>query len=226
MRKNILVVGDRVVSEEVERCVMARAPATLLHARTPQEALNLHQRGPAHLILLCTPSAPLRAVEFCRALRTDPSLRRTSVLLVTDGSASEEVDEALQGGANGVVHRPLTVMVLLKVLSRFLDVAPRRDVQLTTELHSFQRLESAVTVNISCSGLLVDVQEPLLLGTPVVCHVSLPSGPGVQLAGQVVRKADGGPAGRRRYGIRFTRPTRDEERRINAVVYSDEVRVG
>lgn len=222
MMKNILVVGEPVLGDELKKTVFSRTPAQLFHAGTTDEALALHRQHGAHLILIAQHAMDAQAAGFCRALRADPGTRRVSVLLVTDGSSPDEVEQALETGANGVVHRPVTVMLLLKILSRFLDVAPRRDVQLPAELHTWHRHErticSCMTVNVSRTGLLVDVQEPLTLGATVLCRVTLPEGAPVMLAGQVVRKAEQNRLGARRYGIRFIRPSKEDSERLESLV--------
>lgn len=222
MTKNILVVGEPVLGDELMRTVFSRTPAQLFHAATAAEALALHRRHGAHLILLGMSCDDVEAARFCRVLREDPATRRVSVLMVTNGSSPDEVERAIETGANGVVHRPVTVMLLLKILSRFLDVAPRRDLRIPAELHTWNRHErticSCTTVNVSRSGLLVDVQEPLTIGSTVLCRMAMPGGAPVMLAGTVVRKADHQRLGARRYGIRFIRPTREDAERLDTLV--------
>jgi len=48
------------------------------------------------------------SLEVCRSVKANPATQHTKILVLTESSQEDEVDEALASGADGHLARPLS----------------------------------------------------------------------------------------------------------------------
>ncbi len=109
----ILVVDDEPANVELLDRRLRRAGYEVSTASSAQEALAEVARRPPNLMLLdiCMPG--MSGLEVLRTLRAAPDTHLLPIIMVTGLSATEDIVEAIQSGANDYVTKPINMPVLL-----------------------------------------------------------------------------------------------------------------
>jgi tRNA A-37 threonylcarbamoyl transferase component Bud32 len=204
------VLRDTVIwNRDVERVVASSADTALHVARAFVPSL-----------VVVDGSNPLAAASLVRRLRMHPGTRRSSIVVASDTAGQREEGDLLGAGANLVLPAHADPARWNAVLENLLSVPRRVRLRFPASLRAGTegQLIEAEALNVSLSGVLVEVPSPLCVGTEVEVHLRLPGGGGEQRAeGSVVRTVDGTPP---RLGIRFLRFVGEAETRIQALIAS------
>jgi CheY-like chemotaxis protein len=108
----VLVEDDAVDVMNVKRAFMQNKLTITIHeARNGLEALELLRKGtlPArHLVLLDLNMPKMNGIEFLRALRADPDLHTTSVVVLTTSNEDRDRIEAYKLNVAGYLLKPVT----------------------------------------------------------------------------------------------------------------------
>jgi DNA-binding response OmpR family regulator len=144
------------------------------------------------------------AGRLVSALREDGSTRRLSIVVVARGDFDPGEIELLEAGANAILRVPFDTEVDVR-LQRLVDVPVRKSarfsVSFTVETYGAGTdAQPALALNLSLTGILMDVSVPLPVGQPLELHFPLGGErPAVRVRGRVQRVAP--PS---HYGIEFT----------------------
>jgi CheY-like chemotaxis protein len=144
------------------------------------------------------------AERLVRALREDTSTRRLSIVVVARGDFEPGEIELLESGANAILRIPFDDDADAR-LRRLIDVPARKAARFSVALRATAYgaglpPEPGLALNLSLTGILMDVSITLTVGQPL--ELEFPLGedrPPVRLLGRVVRMAP--PS---HYGIEFT----------------------
>lgn len=118
MALSVLVVDDnRLMRTMVARTVaMSSLPVGAVHqAGDGQAALSVMRRGRIDLVLLDLNMPVMDGEAFLTAVRADPALAHTQVVVVSTESSSGRVDRLRKLGA-GFVHKPFRPEELVKAV--------------------------------------------------------------------------------------------------------------
>ena len=63
----------------------------------------------------------MTGIELLKAIRADPSLKSTPVLMVTAENSREQIIEAAQSGVNGYIIKPFTAQTLEEKLGKIFE---------------------------------------------------------------------------------------------------------
>jgi len=141
--------------------------------------------------------------RLCVLMRADENLRAVSVIMVCPDT-EEAAERADFCGANAVMVTPVSPRQLFRRMSRLLNIADRDDmreiVKVDVDLGDGADLFFGVSVNISSSGMLIEAEKILRIGSRVICSFVL-NHP-VTVEAEVVRRAREA-AGVDSYGLRF-----------------------
>ena len=120
----VLVVDDRPSLREVLAFTLQEAGIDVVEAATGADALRLTREARPDLVLLDVMLPDIDGREVCRRLKADPELRHTLVMhLSATNWTSEEQVEALDGGADGYVTRPIEDRELVARVKAMLRLA-------------------------------------------------------------------------------------------------------
>jgi CheY-like chemotaxis protein len=86
----------------------------ILEAREGQQALELARSHHPDLILLDVMLPDMSGIEVCRALKTDPAMMSTTVLMLTAKAQQSDLGEAEVAGADGYFTKPFSPLALLQ----------------------------------------------------------------------------------------------------------------
>ena len=187
----------------------------MVTAYSNADALRIHRKEKAALIITGLYGSGSSAREFCDQIRDDGALRDVSIILCCRDNEIE-LQEAAQCRANAVLRLPLRgaelrwkVCELLSIpvrssfhtrfRARTLGAAPRMTVECRTE-------------NISVTGMLIQAEAELRQGDLLQYLLDLAPAASFAMQAEVVRND------RNRYGVRFSNMNPAARRAIEVLV--------
>jgi CheY-like chemotaxis protein len=210
------VATDRAVADSL------RSARTVLGARNGAEALQLIRSHRPQVVMFVFDLDDMTGAELCRQVRSDPETRTTSLLFVTDHGRDEHIDLCMAAGANDIIFRPVDASDLRSRVERFESVPLRKELRTLTKVEIFSPTEPAVllighSVNVSSTGMLLEVNRLLSPGTTVRLTFYLPDDPQLLTVDAMVFRAEfDGPTAR--YGVQFEGLSADDRERIDGYV--------
>jgi len=165
-----------------------RRSFTVRNAGTAQEALAIARRWPPSLIVFSRRPAGMSIAELCRAVRAEPVLADTRLVLVSGQVGDAEV----AGGPGPDVHliEPVTEAQLLAAIGKLLGVPERRSPRVSVELLATVAVEGGRSVmanllTLGQHGMLLECAEPLPRNVPLTVTFFLPGGERLEVHGRV-----------------------------------------
>ncbi|MBI5495526.1 MAG: response regulator [Deltaproteobacteria bacterium] len=205
--KKVLIVDDTRLGLAILREILERPSLQLLEATSGAEALEIHRREKADLIIMDLHMPGMEGDEVASVIRSDPSIRGVSIIMFSGSAREETRQRCLAAGANDFVAKPFQGGELMSRVLRHVDVAVRKAARLLA--HVEVRGDGVApltflgrTVNLSTSGLLLETDASLEVGRELLLTFFVPgTRTQLQARAEVVRKATGGGAAR--WGVRF-----------------------
>jgi CheY-like chemotaxis protein len=107
MSRKILIVEDSLTTRAVVKVYLTGHSFSFLEAVDGRDGLRLAQAERPAAIVLDLKLPGMDGFSFCRAIRADPALRHTPVILLT-GSKGEDIRrEAMSAGASYFMTKPI-----------------------------------------------------------------------------------------------------------------------
>jgi CheY-like chemotaxis protein len=116
----ILLADDDDHVRAMLAATLAHRKYEILQARSGPEALALTQARHPHLVLLDVHMPGFNGFEVCHAIRADPELAETIVIMVTGASHPTDVQQGQSAGANAYLTKPYSPSQLLQVMDSLL----------------------------------------------------------------------------------------------------------
>lgn len=118
----VLIVPDGLDNSRLPPAVLRSAGYTVLTTRGVGEAVETARRQKPHVIVSYATTPDADGAELCRAVRADPQLHTTPILLVgTNHHDSESADACLRAGADGYLEEPFDPARLITQVSRLAE---------------------------------------------------------------------------------------------------------
>ena len=205
-----------------QETILRRRDMQIMTALAGSEGLVKARMERPNLIIFGYDLFDMAAPEFCREIRAHESTRPVSLLLVCDRETPEHGDLALSAGCNDVIFRPLQKPELDQKVERLTSIPVRRQLRTITKievsLEKDGRFVLGRSVNISSTGILIEVDRMLPQEGPVRLHFYLPADPKpLQVMAEVLRAEFAGAMAK--YGMRFLDPTAEDRERIARFVH-------
>jgi twitching motility two-component system response regulator PilH len=205
-----------------QETILRRRDMLIMTALAGSEGLVKARSERPNLIIFGYDLFDMTAPEFCREIRGDEHTRAISLLLVCDRDHHEHGDLCLSAGCNDVIFRPLQKPELDAKVERLTSIPVRRQLRTITKievsLEKNGRFVLGRSVNISSTGILLEVDRMLPQEGPMRLHFYLPGDPKpLQLIAEVLRAEFSGAMSK--YGMRFLNPTEEERERIARFVH-------
>jgi DNA-binding response OmpR family regulator len=145
------------------------------------EGLKRAKADLPHLIIFGFDLFDMSAPEFCREIREDDTTRGISLLLVCDRETPEHGELCLSAGCNDVIYRPLQRHEFDGKVERLTKIPVRRQLRTITKievsLEKSGRFVLGRSLNISATGMLLEVDRVLPGDEPIRLHFYLPGDP-------------------------------------------------
>jgi response regulator RpfG family c-di-GMP phosphodiesterase len=218
----ILLVDSSRGALLFQETILRRRDMLIMTALAGTEGLAKARTEQPHLIIFGYDLFDMAAPEFCREIRSDEATRPISLLLVCDRNNLDHGELCLSAGCNDVIFRPLHKPELDQKVERLTKIPVRRQLRTITKievsLENNGRFVLGRSVNISSTGMLIEVDRMLPQEGPVRLHFYLPADPRpLQITAEVLRAEFAGSMSK--YGMRFVEPSPDDRDRISRYVH-------
>jgi DNA-binding response OmpR family regulator len=186
----------------------------VLTAYSNADALKIHRKEKAALIITELYGSGMSARQFCAQIRDDGELRDVSIIVCSRDNEIE-LGEAAQCRATAVLMLPLRGSVLRWKVNELLRIPARSSFHTQFSARTSRTMRMSIdcrTENISVTGMLIKADAELQRGD--LLHYSLdlaPAGP-LPMEAEIVRNDRG------RYGVRFSCIDPAAQRAIEALV--------
>lgn len=205
-----------------QETILRRRDMLIMTALAGSEGLVKARMERPNLIIFGFDLFDMSAPDFCREIRTDEHTRGISLLLVCDRDRHEHGDLCLSAGCNDVIFRPLHKPELDEKVERLTSIPVRRQLRTITKievsLEKNGRFVLGRSMNISATGILIEVDRMLPQDGPMRLHFYLPADPKpLQLMAEVLRAEFSGSMSK--YGMRFLDMSEDDRERISRFVH-------
>jgi two-component system alkaline phosphatase synthesis response regulator PhoP len=186
----------------------------VLTAYSNADALRIHRKEKAALIITELYGSGMSAQQFCAQIRNDEELRDVSIIVCCRDNEIER-KEAAQCRANAVLTLPFGRGVIRRYVHEFLSISTRGSFH--TQFSARTSGASRVAVdcraeNISVTGMLIKADAELRRGDVLQYSLNLASSQPFAVQAEVVRND------RDCYGVRFSRIDPAARRAIEVLV--------
>jgi two-component system, OmpR family, alkaline phosphatase synthesis response regulator PhoP len=205
-----------------QETILRRRDMQIMTALAGSEGLIKARMERPNLIIFGYDLFDMTAPEFCREIRAAELTRGISLLLVCDRAHTEHGDLCLSAGCNDVIFRPLQKPDLDQKVEKLTSIPVRRQLRTITKievsLEKNGRFVLGRSINISSTGMLLEVDRVLPQDGPMRLHFYLPGDPKpLQILAEVLRAEFSGA--KSKYGMRFLGPSEDDGERIARFVH-------
>lgn len=181
-RKKVLLADDAKLFLELEKTFLQRASVDILTAGNGEQALALARLHRPDVAVLDLNMPETDGDECCRAIKQDPRLQGTAVVMVTTEGRSKDLERCRAAGCDAVLLKPINRTEFLATVQKWLQLPARSErykakiqVQYGGETGN---LLTKFSVDIGSGGLFICTDKPLDVEESVKIRFSLPSQPG------------------------------------------------
>jgi two-component system, OmpR family, phosphate regulon response regulator PhoB len=121
--RKLLIVDDEEGVRALVRMTLDSDSYQIIEASAGRQALELAREHHPDLILLDVMLPDVSGIEVCRALKADPRMASTSVVMLTAKAQNADLGEAEDAGADGYFTKPFSPIALMKKVETVLGNA-------------------------------------------------------------------------------------------------------
>jgi CheY-like chemotaxis protein len=220
----VLIADDLKFFLEIEKSYLQRAGFEVLAAGGGEQAVDLARERKPNLILLDLEMPHMDGVAACEAIRREPALALTPVIIMSARGDDATRERCLKAGCTEFVVKPENPEELLGLVARILAVKQREAARLTvvfnvTGHHGARQVVGRAT-NLGPGGLLLESTAPLSVGSMLQLEFFLPkTRHQVKVEGEVTR-TETTRDGVVEAGVRFTDLSQSDQEQILEYVSS------
>lgn len=123
--QTVLIADDEPSLRLLVRATIASDDYDVLEAADGEEAWQLLQQHRPRVALLDVSMPDRTGLEVSRAIRADPALEGTQVILLTAKSQASDVEAGRQAGADLCLTKPFSPLELLEAIEQALEPGPQ-----------------------------------------------------------------------------------------------------
>lgn len=220
--KNILIVSSSPSFLERNGTLLRRSDFRILTADSSAEALSIFQSELIDLLFIDVKIEEETGEAFCSSIRSSQSKTRPVIILVCNDT-EDEFTRLKSSGADALIARPIKPLQLIKTVGQFLSVQLVRSRRVSLRVKVISKKDEVeffcISHNISLTGMLIETEFSLDIGSVIICQFSIPGSLDVETEGEIVRSArtmDGAHL----YGIHFTTLSRNFRHEIDQYIAS------
>ncbi|SER61825.1 response regulator transcription factor [Giesbergeria anulus] len=122
MGKRILIVEDHADIRRLIRMTLEFEDHDIREAANADEGLvQVREWGPELLLLDVMMPGSMDGLGLCRLVKTDPTLGRPNVILLTARGQSQDVEAGMNAGANAYLLKPFSPLKLIETINSLED---------------------------------------------------------------------------------------------------------
>lgn len=174
----ILLVDDSPFFLNLERQFLRNTPASLLEAKTVDEALRLARSHRPSLVFMNIDMPEVDGITCCRQFRADPDLQTIPVILIGNRMHAEQQAQAVAAGCSGFLSKPLDRRQFLELGHHLLVSIDRREPRRNCEIPVSFEWRGAdrhgLCVDISSGGMFLKIDPAASKGEVLSLRLRLP----------------------------------------------------
>jgi CheY-like chemotaxis protein len=178
-KTNILLVDDAKIFLDIQKNFLRYSPVQIITAYNGIEALETVRQKRPDLVVMDVSMPHLDGVSCCIAIKEDPALSSTPVILVSTNSGHDDIVSYQNAGCCAILHKPLQRREFLNKLYAFLPVIERREprvpcampVTVETDTGTF----AGICHDIAMNGLFVATDHDMKFASEIVLSFRLPN---------------------------------------------------
>ncbi len=117
----VLIVDDIPVNIILLKTMLTRTKVRILTATNGEEAMDIVRKSKPELVLLDIQMPVMNGWEVLQAIKGDPELKNTSVIIVSAYTSPEDIERSISLGASGYIKKPVIMDILLSCVTSELD---------------------------------------------------------------------------------------------------------
>lgn len=178
----ILLVDDVTMFLEIEKGILKLSPVHVLTARNGAEALDVVRKERPALVFMDLHMPIMNGAECCAAIKADPALRATPVIMVTSAGSDHDRKACLEAGCDDFLNKPIDRTAFLEKARSFIQSIDRRHpripliTQVRFRVHGVTL--SGETMDVSEGGIYICADYDVGLGSQVEMEFVLPGSRG------------------------------------------------
>ena len=206
--RTLLVVDDVPMFRELGALFLARS-GKVLTADDGEEALEIVRRERPALVLTDLHMPRMDGIALCAAIKSDPDLAATPVVVMTGSELATDHAHAVLAGADDVIPKPMCRSELPETVNRFVRFPsprglPRAPVDASVRIRSAAGERWGRARNVSRGGIFVEADLDLGPRSDVTLDFELPETfRRFSPTARVVWQRRGGESTRPGIGLRF-----------------------
>ena len=189
MKQVLLVSAYMLFLKRITNLLMGRG-FRLFTAASGTDAFKLHKEHNVDLILLDFKLEEMSGCTFCRLIRKGKDSPRVPIIM-TCHNIPGSIESAEQSGADVVLIKPVEPLKLMETIGSFLDLEIGRNKRVVLKVKVVSKIYglefSCLSHDISNTGILLETDYELALGSHIVCQFSLPNVCQIETEGVITR---------------------------------------
>lgn len=220
--KKILIVSMSDSFIERNSTLLRRSEFKIFSATGSVEAATIIKEEGVDLILVDVHLKDMEGETFCEMIRGDVEFGVPRMVLVCKDEP-EEYNRLRDCGADALIAKPIKPLQLVKTVGQFLTIHMVRSRRVSLRVKVVSKKDSVeffcISHNISISGMLIETEYFLEVGSTILCYFTIPGSIQVETEGEVVRTARA-LDGAHQYGIQFISLDRYYRKEIDTYIAS------
>ena len=220
--KNILIASSSASFVERNSTLLRRSDFNILTADNSSTVVAIVNSQNIDLALFDINLSDITGEEMTAKLTADPPNYRPVILLVCHDS-EDDISRLKSCGADALISRPIKPLQLIKAVGQFLTVQLVRSRRVSLRVKVISKRDAVeffcISHNISITGLLIETEYFLEVGSYIICQFSIPNSIDVEVEGEIVRTART-MDGAHQYGIHFLNLGRSSRHEIDQYISS------
>lgn len=203
--KKVLLASAYMLFLKRNTTLLMRRGFKLFTASSGTEAFKLHKDHQFDLILLDFKLEEMSGSTFCALLRKGNDSPHVPVIMTCHNIPSS-IESAEECGADVVLIKPLEPIKLMETIGGFLGLVIGRSkrvvlaVTVTSKIYGIEF--SCLSHDISDTGILLETDYDLALGSHIICQFTLPNVCTIEVEGVVTRFMTAADC-KNLYGVKF-----------------------
>lgn len=120
MPKTILIVEDNELNMKLFRDLLEAHNYATVETRDGREALDLVRKHKPDLVIMDIQLPEISGLEITKQIKADPTLRSIPIVAVTAFAMKGDEDWVIQGGCDGYIAKPISVVPFIQTVKKFL----------------------------------------------------------------------------------------------------------
>jgi DNA-binding response OmpR family regulator len=218
--KKVLVVESLKPLAEQEKKILSNRGLEIFTAASGEEALAVHRHEKVDLIVARLDMPGTAGDSLCSLIRHDETMKKVSFILICDNT-KDALERCRKCGANSYITRPLDPEKFVEKVGQLIEVQKRTGMRvlIKVSVKSESRNQSffCTSLNISTSGILLEVDRTISKGASISCSFFIPGSDSITVEGEIVRVSGVSP-NTFHWGVKFLNLQKNHRSAIEAFV--------